>query len=90
MSDKESTILFMENLIPLVTHMGISYWRPATTDISIEVRFLNEARDAAVAEALESGKADFVIEADLTDANGKTVASTKGVYQVRALNFKAQ
>ena len=37
------------------------------------------------AEAAQRGKADFTLEAVVTDADGKTVATTRGLYQLRAL-----
>ncbi len=34
---------------------------------------------------LERGKSDFTLEAVVTDADGKTVATTRGLYQLRAI-----
>jgi hypothetical protein len=36
-------------------------------------------------EAAERGKSDFTLEAVVTDADGKTVATTRGLYQLRAI-----
>ncbi len=37
------------------------------------------------AEAAERGKSDFTLEAVVTDSDGKTVATTRGLYQLRAI-----
>jgi hypothetical protein len=36
------------------------------------------------AAAAQRGKADFTLEAVVTDADGQTVATTRGLYQLRA------
>ena len=54
-----------------------SYARPAS---------LSDVEVARVrADALATGKGEFVLEATLTDAQGEVVASTVGTYQVRRL-----
>ena len=45
----------------------------------------DEAIARIEAEAAERGKSDFTLEAVVTDADGKTVATTRGLYQLRAI-----
>lgn len=69
---------------PLVKNVDIAFVGMAKSDLRAEAR-LDEATIARVqAEADERGKADFTLEAVVTDADGKTVATTRGLYQLRA------
>ena len=68
---------------PLVKDVQIAFRRPAKTVVR-SVAALDEASIAAVAkEAEANGKADFELDAELTDADGTVVATTHGVYQLR-------
>ena len=72
-----------ERFIPLLKEMNIRFLRAARTDVTVEVR-LDEARiESLQATANELGKVDFVLDAELKDANGETVAVSQGVYQLR-------
>jgi thioesterase domain-containing protein len=67
-----------------VKDMQIRYRRPARTDIRAEARL-----DAATIERLKRaadamGKAEFSLEAVITDADDDVVATTRGTYQLRA------
>jgi acyl-coenzyme A thioesterase PaaI-like protein len=69
---------------PLVKNVDISFVGMARSELRAEAR-LDEATIARVqAEAAERGKADYTLEAVVTDANGNTVATTRGLYQLRA------
>lgn len=69
---------------PLVKNIEISYVKMARSQLRAEAH-LDEAEIARVeAEAAERGKADFTVEAVVTDADGNTVATTRGLYQLRA------
>lgn len=69
---------------PLVKNIDISFVGMARSELRAEAR-LDEAAIARIeAEAAERGKADFELEAVVTDADGKTVATTRGLYQLRA------
>ena len=70
---------------PLVKDVQIAFRRPATTDVRAEARLDDEIVRRATADAEANGKAEFVLEAVVTDAHGVTVATTRGVYQLRAL-----
>lgn len=68
---------------PLVKGLDIRFLKPATTDITASTSLDPDtvAKVAVIAET--QGKADFVLEAELTDTNGVVVARTVGDYQLR-------
>lgn len=69
---------------PLVKNLDIAFVGMARSQLRAEAR-LDEATIARVeAEAAERGKADFTLEAVVQDADGQTVATTRGLYQLRA------
>lgn len=71
---------------PLVKNIDISFVGMARSALRAEAR-MDDAEIARVAaEAAERGKADYTLEAVVTDADGKTVATTRGLYQLRAHN----
>ncbi len=71
---------------PLIKGMEIKYLKPATTDVTVEVRLdLDEA--ARIQEtANEKGKANYDWDCEVKDANGVVVAVTSNHYQLRSLN----
>ena len=70
---------------PVVKEVNIRFRRPATTDVSIEVH-MNDNEIARIdQEAAQKGKADYVLEGNIIDAKGETVAVIKGIYQLRAI-----
>jgi thioesterase domain-containing protein len=71
--------------VPLVKESTIRFRRPALGVVRATAE-LTEAEVARVrADALATGKGEFVLEATLTDAQGEVVATTVGTYQVRRL-----
>jgi acyl-coenzyme A thioesterase PaaI-like protein len=69
---------------PLVKNVDIKFVGMAKSELRAEAR-LDEATISRVqAEAAEKGKADFDLEAVVTDADGQTVATSRGLYQLRA------
>lgn len=68
---------------PLVKDLQITFKRPAKTTIRAEVSLDDETIDKVTAEAEERGKADFTLDAVLTDESGEVVATTHGLYQLR-------
>jgi acyl-coenzyme A thioesterase PaaI-like protein len=69
---------------PLVKNLDIAFVGMARSQLRAEAR-LDDATIARVeAEAAERGKADFTLEAVVKDADGQTVATTRGLYQLRA------
>lgn len=69
---------------PLVKSFDITFTAMARTDLRAEATLDAAEIDRIAAEAAERGKADFVLEAVVTDAAGTVVATSRGVYQLRA------
>lgn len=70
---------------PIVKDMRIRFRRPATTDITVEVRLDDAEIERIQAEAEASGKCDFEWDTELKDASGEVVALTHNVYQLRRI-----
>ncbi len=75
----------MTRYYPIVKDVYIRFRRPATTDVRIEVRLAESDIARIEDEAAEKGKADYILEGDIMDANGEVVAVMKGTYQLRAM-----
>lgn len=74
-----------EKYFPLVKNLDIQFVAMAKSDVRAEARLDDETIARVKAEAAERGKSDFTLEATVTDADGKTVATTRGLYQLRAI-----
>ena len=70
---------------PLVKNLDIQFVSMAKSDVRAQASLDDETIARIEAEAAQRGKADFTLEAVVTDADGKTVATTRGLYQLRAL-----
>lgn len=70
---------------PLVKNLDIQFVAMAKSDVRAEASLDDETIARVEAEAAERGKADFTLEAVVTDADGQTVATTRGLYQLRAI-----
>ena len=70
---------------PLVKNLDIQFVAMAKSDVRAQAGLDDETIARVEAEAAERGKADFTLEAVVTDADGQTVATTRGLYQLRAL-----
>lgn len=68
---------------PIVKDLQIRFRRPARTTVRAIASLDDAAIAAATSEAAANGKADFVLEAELTDTEGVVVATTRGIYQLR-------
>jgi acyl-coenzyme A thioesterase PaaI-like protein len=68
---------------PLVKDMQIRFRRPATGDICVEARISSAEIERLQTEAHTLGKADYLLELELTDASGEVVATSRGLYQLR-------
>jgi thioesterase domain-containing protein len=71
--------------VPLVKESTIRFRRPALGVVRAEAALPAPEVQRVRAEALATGKGEFLLEATLTDAGGEVVASTVGTYQVRRL-----
>lgn len=81
-------------IIPLITFdtakyfplvIDIKFVAMAKSDVRAEARLDDETISRVKDEAAERGKSDFTLEATVTDADGTTVATTRGLYQLRAI-----
>ena len=70
---------------PLVKNIDISFVAMAKSELRAEASLDDDTIARIETEAAERGKADFTLEATVTDADGKTVATTRGLYQLRAI-----
>jgi acyl-coenzyme A thioesterase PaaI-like protein len=70
---------------PLVKNVDISFVGMARSELRAQASLDDETIARIDAEAAERGKADFTLETVVTDADGKTVATTRGLYQLRAI-----
>ena len=72
---------------PIVKDLQIRFRRPATTDITVEVRISDDEIARITAEADANGKADYGWECELKDAGGEVVALSRNTYQMRAFDL---
>jgi acyl-coenzyme A thioesterase PaaI-like protein len=70
---------------PLVKNLDIQFVAMAKSGVRAEATLDDETIARVEAEAAERGKADFTLEAVVTDADGQIVATTRGLYQLRAI-----
>jgi acyl-coenzyme A thioesterase PaaI-like protein len=80
-----TTSIALDGFIPIVKDMQIRFLRPATTAVTASTSLSPDEIDRVKTEALESGKADYVLTTDVIDENGVVVASTSATYQVRRM-----
>ena len=69
---------------PIIKEMNLRFRRPATGDICVEARLTDEQIQHLQKQATEAGKAEYVLELQLTDDSGEVVAQSRGAYQLRA------
>lgn len=68
---------------PVVKDMNLRFRRPATGDIRVEARLDSAEIVRLEQQASSQGKAEFVLELQLTDESGEVVAQSRGLYQLR-------
>jgi thioesterase domain-containing protein len=69
---------------PLVKNVDISFVGMAKSDVRAEATLDEETIQRVESEAAANGKSDFIVDAVVTDADGQVVATTHGLYQLRA------
>ena len=72
---------------PVAKEITIRYRRPVKTTATIEVRMTPEEIRRIQEEVDREGKAEFVIESEITDATGEVAALVRGTYQVRIVGL---
>jgi acyl-coenzyme A thioesterase PaaI-like protein len=70
---------------PLVKNVDIAFVGMARSELRAAASLDDETIARIEAEAAQRGKSDFTLEAVVTDADGKTVATTRSLYQLRAI-----
>jgi acyl-coenzyme A thioesterase PaaI-like protein len=70
---------------PLVKNIDIAFVGMARSELTAHASLDDETIARVEAEAAERGKSDFNLDAVVTDADGQTVATTRGLYQLRAI-----
>lgn len=68
---------------PIVKEVNIRFRRPAKGDVFVEMAISDERVEEIERETDEKGKAEFILEGEITDEKGEVVALTKGLYQSR-------
>ena len=69
---------------PLVKKIEIAFVSMAKSDVRAEVTLDEETVRRVSSEAEAKGKSDFIVDAVVTDSDGTVVATTHGLYQLRA------
>jgi thioesterase domain-containing protein len=65
---------------PVVGDLQIRFVRPARTAVTVDARMTEEEIDRITAELESAGKAKYVLEQEVVDAEGVVVATTRGTY----------
>lgn len=73
-----------QRFYPVVKDLQLRFRRPATGDIRVEARMSAEQIEQLRMQAQLQGKAEYVLELQLTDDSGEVVAESHGLYQLRA------
>lgn len=72
-----------QRFYPIIKEMNLRFRRPATGDIQVEARLSIEEIARLEEQASQQGKAEYLLELQLTDGNGEVVAESRGHYQLR-------
>ena len=73
-----------QRFYPIVKEMNLRFRRPASGDIWVEACLTAEEIQQLQKQATELGKAEYVLQLQLTDESGEVVAESRGLYQLRA------
>lgn len=80
-----TTTIALDGFFPLVKALEIKFLRPAATAVVASTSVSPEEVERIRAEALETGKSEYILTTEVTDENGVVVAATSGTYQIRKL-----
>ena len=72
-----------QRFYPVVKEMNLRFRRPASGDVRVEARLAAEWIEQLQSEAAAQGKAEYLLELQLTDDSGQVVAESRGLYQLR-------
>ena len=73
----------VSRVVPLVKGIDVRFRRPARSDVTVEVRLDDDEIARLTGQVEADGKADFTLEAELVDAEGTLVATSRADYQLR-------
>ena len=73
-----------QHFYPIIKEMNLRFRRPSTGDIRVEAHLAAEEIQQLQKQATELGKAEYVLQLQLTDESGEVVAESRGLYQLRA------
>lgn len=73
----------VQRLYPIVKELNLRFRRPASGDIRVEARLSAQEIDDLQARAAREGKAEYLLELQLTGVDGEVVAESRGLYQLR-------
>ena len=65
---------------PVVGDLQIRFVRPARTDVTVDARMAEDEIARITADLEANGKAKYVLEQEVVDAEGAVVATTRGTY----------
>lgn len=65
---------------PIVGELSIRYKKPAMGDAFVTARMSDDEIDQITATLEEKGRAKYVLELEITDADGDVLATTSGTY----------
>ena len=77
------TTFDVERFYPVLKAMTIRFRRQAFSDVTVEASLSEKEARRIVAEAEGRGKAEFLLEVDVRDADHRLVAESQGTYQLR-------
>ncbi|MBF8159982.1 MULTISPECIES: PaaI family thioesterase [Pseudomonadaceae] len=73
----------VQRFYPIVKELNLRFRRPASGDIRVEARLSAQEIDDLQARAAREGKAEYLLELQLTGVDGEVVAESRGLYQLR-------
>ncbi|MBA4243960.1 MAG: thioesterase [Pseudomonas sp.] len=73
----------VQRFYPIVKELNLRFRRPASGDIRVEARLSGQEIDDLQARAAREGKAEYLLELQLTGVDGEVVAESRGLYQLR-------
>jgi uncharacterized protein (TIGR00369 family) len=80
-----STTFDVSQYFPIVKDLRITFLRPATTDVDVEVRMDDAEVERVANAAARDGKCDYGWTCELVDAGGTVVATAECRYQLRSM-----
>ncbi len=75
----------LEGFVPIVKSLEIRFLKPATGAVRATTTLSEDEIARIEADARATGRAQFVLTAEITDEAGVVVGATEGVYQMRRL-----